>query len=547
MISKIECACVVAFKSNSIFIKMNKSFVQLKTDSILNVPFQMYTSDEFIFEVNGQIYKTSQIISDLLSPIISRLHSNDPTFNRFVINTTQKGDFQHILNLINFEKKLICETEIEFLTEVLQKLGNKYIEISYQEQNMEINSNNVFIHLNMHLKYPNYFTSKIQKEIDFISSHFYELYDNKQKEKQDRFLAEIKQLDVAIVEFIMLNSKLKLKDENQLLDFVNRLYSQNPKYSVLYENVDFRNVDLYSINEFIEIYDIEDLTKLTWKKISERLQQESKDSVFKESKRYIKIDKNQESNQEIKIEENLDKNDEKTENQTISNDSLNSHITDNNLESEHDQNTEQSNAELPSASIKTNQNSSHRGITRYTSLNRRINRSNATRNPGWPLVSDGFGSSILDLPSSWLNSQSSGHNSSSDEEATSRFDSSSSATNQSSGPSFGLSLSTENQSPGLTFGSSSSTTNQSNNFNFNTPSSTSSQSHGSALRSTPSNANQSAESNSSSSTTTFSGFGSSSNTSKSSGLEPILTLSTNQPTGFTFGSSSSPNTNQPTR
>lgn len=52
-ISKIECACVVAFKFNSIFIKMNKSFVQLKTDSILNVPFQMYASDEFIFEVQN--------------------------------------------------------------------------------------------------------------------------------------------------------------------------------------------------------------------------------------------------------------------------------------------------------------------------------------------------------------------------------------------------------------------------------------------------------------------------------------------------------------
>ena len=66
--------------------------LQLKTSSILNVPLQSYF-DDFSFIVNGKEYKTSRLISDLLSPKICEIHANDPTFDIFTIKTQQKGDF----------------------------------------------------------------------------------------------------------------------------------------------------------------------------------------------------------------------------------------------------------------------------------------------------------------------------------------------------------------------------------------------------------------------------------------------------------------------
>lgn len=49
--------------------------IQLKTTSILNVSLQSYEKD-FSFLVNGEEFKTSRIISDLLSPKICQLHKD---------------------------------------------------------------------------------------------------------------------------------------------------------------------------------------------------------------------------------------------------------------------------------------------------------------------------------------------------------------------------------------------------------------------------------------------------------------------------------------
>lgn len=78
-----------------------KNTIQLKLSSIENIPFQIYDQD-FSFFVNGKEYQTPRIISDLLSPKICKIHSIDPTFNEYIINTHNSGDFSHIIQLINF-------------------------------------------------------------------------------------------------------------------------------------------------------------------------------------------------------------------------------------------------------------------------------------------------------------------------------------------------------------------------------------------------------------------------------------------------------------
>ena len=80
----------------------NNSQIQLNTTRISYIPIGTFVND-FTFIVNGREYQTSRLVSDLLSPFICQLHAGDPTINTFSIRTQNQGDFQNVLNLINFQ------------------------------------------------------------------------------------------------------------------------------------------------------------------------------------------------------------------------------------------------------------------------------------------------------------------------------------------------------------------------------------------------------------------------------------------------------------
>lgn len=84
------------------------------------IPFDKYEKN-FEFIVNERRYYTCRLIADLLSPLINQLHNSDPTINEFYIQTKNNGNFQHILDLINFNENNIPESEIPFVSEVLKK------------------------------------------------------------------------------------------------------------------------------------------------------------------------------------------------------------------------------------------------------------------------------------------------------------------------------------------------------------------------------------------------------------------------------------------
>ena len=242
-----------------------KSYLQLKTTCILNIPIESY--DLFTFIVNGKEFQTSRLISDLLSPKICRIHSIDPTIDRFFVNTKNAGDFGHILELVNFERKEITEDETLFICEILDSLGNDSIEIFIPGDKDKLTVENSIDILKKHLKYATFYNKNISTDIEFISTNFGEILDNQELK------VNIKTIDISIIERIMNNEHLRIQDEDQLLKFLNELYKENSKYFTLYEFVLFCNVSSEIINEFIEIYDISDITAETWKSISLRLKQ----------------------------------------------------------------------------------------------------------------------------------------------------------------------------------------------------------------------------------------------------------------------------------
>lgn len=248
---------------------MEISLFQFKFSSILNIPFHTYEND-FSFLVNGRVFATSRIFSDILSPVISRIHSNDPTIDTFTINTAQQGDFSYILNLISLNKVDIPENELPFISEVIQILGIDSIDIFFEEQSTEITNDNVFSLLQVHERYPIFYSRLLSKEVNFVSMHFYDLCQN----HNEQFL----NLSLETLDKIINNDQIQLNSEDQLLQFINQLYRENSKYSVLYEYVHYVNVSSECIREFVSSFNVNDMTTPTWISISKRLEQEIKKS-----------------------------------------------------------------------------------------------------------------------------------------------------------------------------------------------------------------------------------------------------------------------------
>lgn len=123
--------------------------IVLDYKSILGIPLQKYDND-FTFVVNGKLFKTSRIVADLLSPKIAQMHFNDPTSCEYSIQTNENGDFQKILNLINFERIDILPNEIPYIHEILEILDNQSIQIYNKNPNVIISLDYIFDNIQIH-------------------------------------------------------------------------------------------------------------------------------------------------------------------------------------------------------------------------------------------------------------------------------------------------------------------------------------------------------------------------------------------------------------
>ena len=252
--------------------------IKLKLSSISRTTLNFYAND-FTFIINGEEFKTNKIISDIISPKIAQIHSVDPTFDTFTIETHNKGSFSYIFNLLNFEVNLIPANQFDFIIEVIEILGNDSFEIVSTMQEQEISQDNVFDLLKKHEGHI-FYSNLLSNEINSVSSHFYQLLEN--------YPEKINDLSISTIERIIKSDKLILKNEDQLLSFINQLYMRDSKYGVLYENVFFSFVSVSKISEFIQIFDISDMNAETWISISHRLQQEiSIDDNAQNEKRYV--------------------------------------------------------------------------------------------------------------------------------------------------------------------------------------------------------------------------------------------------------------------
>lgn len=234
--------------------------ISLSKNVIQKIPFDSYPKD-FTFIVDDCKYYTSRIEADILSPIIRDFHFsnyNQKSINIDTHNLFPDCNFSDFLSLLTFEPRTIDIKLQLYFKYLFSYLGNyeecEKIQIQYNES---ITVKNVIQRIKQ--KKLVYQLNYLTEEIDFVANHFYEI--NKD---------ELKKLDDDIIEMIIQNDNLKIKDEDSLLQFIIDLYNENNTRKNLFENVYYSKVSQKEIMNFFTTFDFNDITPEIWQSIIQR-------------------------------------------------------------------------------------------------------------------------------------------------------------------------------------------------------------------------------------------------------------------------------------
>jgi hypothetical protein len=190
------------------------SKVKLSVNGLANIPIIPVRND-FEFIVGESHYPCASFLADFLSPKIARLHSVDPTIDKFIVSTKDSnGDFKSFISLGRGEEIRLHPTNRDFFSKLSFELGNceLYSLISDETENETTLANAISRLTGLDLfKCDSDFD--FSKEIAFVASHFHEISQPNQK-------SEISRLDLSILSEILSSGELKLENEDGLLGFV---------------------------------------------------------------------------------------------------------------------------------------------------------------------------------------------------------------------------------------------------------------------------------------------------------------------------------------
>ena len=214
-----------------------------------------------------------------MSSSICKIHLIDPTYDRIIINTKNKGDFSKFLKLSKFDENTIEEQDILFYNEIIEQLGSEHFSISLQN-NDESEKENIFSRLVCHRNDGFIFRKKYEKEINEISSNFFKYVEND--------VEKLKTVGYDILNDIISNPELQLDTEDQLLNFLNSIYIESDEFIGLYENVLFTNVSSSAMKEFTSVFNYNNMNGNLWSLLSNRLSMKisNKNNILENQNRY---------------------------------------------------------------------------------------------------------------------------------------------------------------------------------------------------------------------------------------------------------------------
>lgn len=133
----------------------------------------------------------------------------------------------------------------------------------------EITLDNVFDMIKEQEQQGDTTSQQLIDEINFISTHLYEIIENRKEDLRD--------IRPGTLLRILENENIKIKNEDQLLTLINELYQYAREYSILYEAVAFRRVSAEKMKDFVEVFDMKDLSQPAWRNLCGRLVCDIKD------------------------------------------------------------------------------------------------------------------------------------------------------------------------------------------------------------------------------------------------------------------------------
>lgn len=230
---------------------------------------------DFSFFVGDSEFKVNKLIADLISPNVYKIHETDSSASSYFINIKnntnsnfnfeinyediKESDFNIIIQLSEGKGIQIDENNILSLDFFFKALGNtEMIDFLSNEMNIDLDDfflnegknnslldkslRNLLIKDILHLSH--------EKEIEFISSHFYLFISD---EKQS-----LMKLNVDTFYEILGNPKLCINDEESLFNFILKLVEEKgDDFTCLFEFVEFENLVIDSIKKFLNNVSIE--------------------------------------------------------------------------------------------------------------------------------------------------------------------------------------------------------------------------------------------------------------------------------------------------
>lgn len=230
-------------------------------------------AEEFLFIFGSRKFKTKTFFAEFISPRVSRLHQADPTINSI--------DFTQYFSQPASEITTLLIDNIDQLSrgnsiQIDEEMGNELRYISTLLENEEIcnlvddlfpisdeeKRINDYLHLfqsgvkeTVNSEILNFHT---QSMINLISSHFFSIDEGK-----------LLSLPIPILYLIVTNENLKLNSENQLFEFINKLFESNEDKQKIdfYEAIEFTSLTQNKLNEFLYSFESENMTKPLWSKL----------------------------------------------------------------------------------------------------------------------------------------------------------------------------------------------------------------------------------------------------------------------------------------
>jgi hypothetical protein len=194
--------------------------------------------NDLTFVIGSRHYDCPWLIAEFLSPYVCQCRSVDDIINEMIISIDDSNDVLGSLMLIGRRNEVEI-SRADFVTVMLicRELGNSELyEVIFREFSDDITIDNVFERMKLHSA----MDCNILDEIDFVSSHFYEIKNGHER---------LKSIGSSVMREILSKPGLKIGSEDILYDLIIGVMTNDCEFQILLQFVRF---EYLSTSKFIE-------------------------------------------------------------------------------------------------------------------------------------------------------------------------------------------------------------------------------------------------------------------------------------------------------